>query len=198
MPGFKLLPHALLYLVCTVTVFADSAVQGVKNFQCVDENVYRGAQPSGEGFANLAKLGVKTVIDLREAGSRSAAEEQAVKAAGMSYINVPMTGLAPPSEAEITKILDLMEGKDAGPVFVHCLRGADRTGAVVAAYRIDHNGWDNDRALHEAKSMGMSFFQYPRKRFIMGFQPRVLTAHAVESKPTAPALAITPAVVTAR
>jgi hypothetical protein len=97
----------------------------------------------------------------------------------MQYVNVPMTGLTPPTEAEITKILALLEGSGTGPVFVHCQRGADRTGAVIAAYRIDHDHWDNARALSEAKSLGMSFFQFPRQRYILTFQPRALEAKAV-------------------
>ena len=65
----------------------------------------------------------------------------------------------------------LLEAATAGPVFVHCMRGADRTGAVIAAYRIDHDHWDNYRALKEAMSLGMSFFQLPRQNFIRKFQP---------------------------
>ena len=89
----------------------------------------------------------------------------------MQYVNVPMTGLTPPTEAEITRILALLEDAKAGAVFVHCMRGADRTGAVIAAYRIDHDHWDNYRALKEAMSFGMSFFQLPRQNFIRKFQP---------------------------
>ena len=89
----------------------------------------------------------------------------------MQYVNVPMTRLTPPTEAEIAKILALLEDATTGPVFVHCLRGADRTGAVIAAYRIDHDRWDNSRALEEAMSFGMSFFQLPRQNFIRKFQP---------------------------
>ena len=152
------------------------SIQGIKNFHQVDQHLYRGAQPNDEGFASLAKIGVKTIIDLREPGERSQYEQSAVTAAGMKYINVPMTGLTPPSDSEITKILGILEDGSSGPVFVHCMRGADRTGAVIAAYRIEHDGWANNRALSEAKAMGMSFFQLPRKSFIQGFQPRAVLA----------------------
>jgi len=89
----------------------------------------------------------------------------------MQYVNVPMTGLAPPTEAEITKILALLEDGTAGAIFVHCLRGADRTGTVIAAYRIDHDHWDNAQALKEAMSCGMSLFQIPRQSYIRNFHP---------------------------
>src|SRR5579864_5031794 len=104
--------------------FASSLIQGIHNFDQVDEHTYRGAQPTGDGFRYLAKMGVKTVLDLREADERARVEEDVVTAAGMKYINIPMTGLTPPTEAEITKILEILEDDKTGPVFVHCKRGA--------------------------------------------------------------------------
>ena len=89
--------------------YAGTSVPGIKNFYQVDAHVLRGAQPTDEGLRYLAKHGVHTVIDLRETDDRSAAEERVVKAAGMQYVNVPMTGMIPPTEAEITKILRLLE-----------------------------------------------------------------------------------------
>jgi protein-tyrosine phosphatase len=92
-----------------------------------------------------------------------------------------MTGVAPPTEAQITKILALLEDDAAGAVFVHCKLGADRTGAVIAAYRIDHDHWDNSRALKEALSFGMSPFQLPRQNFIRRFQPQTIKKDAKPS-----------------
>jgi protein-tyrosine phosphatase len=103
-----------------------------------------------------------------------------VTAAGMKYINVPMTGLTAPTEAQISRVLGILEG-DSGAVFVHCKRGADRTGVVIASYRIDRDGWDNDRALNEAKALGMAFDQFPRKSYIRAFQPRALAANTAVS-----------------
>jgi tyrosine-protein phosphatase SIW14 len=169
------LPIALLVL--GLPVFADS-VPGIKNFDQVDAQVYRGGQPTDEGLQYLAKLGVKTIIDLREAGDRSNAEQRVVTGAGMKYVNVPMTGLTPPTDAEITGILAILGDSTTGPAFVHCRRGADRTGAVIAAYRIDHDKWDNARALKDAMAHSMSFFQFPRQNYIKYFRPRTLDAKA--------------------
>jgi tyrosine-protein phosphatase SIW14 len=150
---------------------AGSSVPGINNFHEVNEHVYRGAQPTVEGFSYLAKIGVKTVLDLRENGERSSREAALVTSLGMHYVNVPMAGLTPPARADITRILVLLEDGSSGAVFVHCMHGADRTGAVIAAYGIDHDHWDNYRALKEAMSLGMSFFQLPRENFIRKFQP---------------------------
>jgi tyrosine-protein phosphatase SIW14 len=174
-PLFSNRSRTLLFALA-IPAFAGSSAPGIKNFHQINEHVYRGAQPADEGFQYLAKIGVKTVIDLREADERSQAEEGVVTAAGMKYVNVPMTGLTPPTELEITRILGILEDDSAGAVFVHCQRGADRTGAVIAAYRIDHDHWDNDRALSEAKSDGMGSFQFPRRSYIRDFQPRTVEA----------------------
>jgi protein tyrosine phosphatase (PTP) superfamily phosphohydrolase (DUF442 family) len=165
------------FLVFGLPVFAGQ-VSGINNFDQVDAHVYRGGQPTGQGFQYLARLGVKTVIDLREPGDRSKAEERLVTGAGMRYINVPMTGLTPPTDTEITKILAILEDGATGPVFVHCMRGADRTGAVIAAYHIDHDRWDNARALGDAKKHSMSFFQFPRMNYIRNFRPVTVDAKA--------------------
>ncbi len=178
MSRLKFFSNALVTFALAFPVFADSPAPGIGNFHQVDARVYRGAQPTEQGFQYLAKVGVKTVIDLRESDGRARKEEQMVTAAGMKYINVPMSGLTPPTPAEISRILDILENDTAGAVFVHCKRGADRTGAVIASYRIDHDGWDNSRALREAMSEGMSFFQLPRQNYIRAFQARTITANA--------------------
>ena len=100
-------------------------------------------------------------------------------------------GLLSPSgdntDAEITKILAVLEDRTNGPVFVHCQRGADLTGAVIAAYHIDHAQWDNARALEDAMAHSMSLFQLPRQKFIKNFHPitREARAPVVESTPAA-------------
>lgn len=159
-----------------VPAFAASSVQGIENFHAVDSHVYRGAQPTALGFEYLAKIGVKTILDLREADERASEEERIVTALGLKYVNVAMSGLTPPTEEQISKILALLEDADGGAVFVHCKRGADRTGAVIAAYRIAHDHWSNDRALAEASANGMSSFQFPRKAYIRDFRPLAIEA----------------------
>lgn len=182
---------SIAVLVLGLPVLAGSA-PGIKNFDQVDAHVYRGGQPTDEGLQYLAKLGVKTIVDLREPGDRSKSEERMVTGAGMKYVNVPMTGLTPPTDAEITRILALLEDNTTGPVFVHCLRGADRTGAVIAAYHISHDKWDNARALKDAKAHSMSVFQFPRMNYIQNFRPRT-----VDAKSTPPSDASVPVSVAA-
>lgn len=167
---------AISLFLLSIPAMASSSVQGIDNFYQVDDHVYRGAQPTNEGFQYLAKIGVKTILDLQEADQRAAEEKGTVNALGMHYVNVPMTGLTPPTQAETGEVLALLEDATGGSVFVHCHRGADRTGAVIAAYRIDYHHWDSARALKEAVSDGMGMFQLPRKNYIRTFQPLTLEA----------------------
>jgi len=169
----------MLWLVLALPAFAGTSPQGIKNFAQVDTAVYRGAQPTEEGIQYLAKIGVKTVVDLRAADERSEAEEKMVATAGMKYVNIPMSGRTPPTDAQITRVLGILEAND-GAVFVHCKRGADRTGVVIASYRIDRDGWDNAQALSEAKARGMAPTQLPRMSYIRTFQPRALAASTVQ------------------
>ena len=173
-----------------VIAFAGNGPSGVGNFQKVDEHVYRGAQPTDRGFQELAKLGIQTVVDLQEGGSRSVAEEKIVKAAGMRYVSVPMKGMETPSNESVGKVLALLEDTATGPIFVHCHRGADRTGGVIACYRIEHDHWRNDRALTEARSMGMSWFQLAIQHYVQNYQPKVNAAPA-SLEAIAPAPAVT-------
>lgn len=161
----------LLALACA-PAGAHAGAPGVPNFHQVDLQVYRGGQPSGAGWQSLAALGVKTVIDLRPPGEHSTqAERQAVMAAGMSYINIPLNGLTAPGDAEVWRVLTLLNAPSAGPVFVHCRRGADRTGTVIACYRMCYDHWPNHRALEEARSFGMSRWEIGMQHYISRFHP---------------------------
>jgi protein tyrosine/serine phosphatase len=149
---------------------------GVGNFHVVNERIYRGAQPSASGIQALAKMGVKTVVDLREA-DQALAEKQLVEAAGMKFINVPMHGMERPNPASVERALAALNDQGAGIVFVHCRRGADRTGTVVACYRISHDHWDNARALAEAKANGMAWIQKAMQHFVKSYRPTVEAAN---------------------
>jgi tyrosine-protein phosphatase SIW14 len=166
-----------LFLVLVLGAAASAAdLSGVGNFHQINDHVYRGAQPTPEGFRQIAALGVKTVIDLRESGSRAEAEKRIVERDGMRYINIPFAGLGAPSDQQMRRVLALFNDPAAGPVFIHCRRGADRTGTVVACYRVSNDHWKNDAALAEAKQDGMAWFEKAMQRYVLGYHPPTAVA----------------------
>jgi protein-tyrosine phosphatase len=87
----------------------------------------------------------------------------------MRYVSIPMKGMESPTDEQVSTALALMNDSAAGPVFVHCKRGADRTGAVVACYRIGHDHWDAAKSLSEARSLGMSWYQLALQRYVNNY-----------------------------
>jgi protein tyrosine phosphatase (PTP) superfamily phosphohydrolase (DUF442 family) len=182
---FKYFPVLALTVISSFAAAANLEVAGVPNFHQVNERVYRGAQPTGDGWRSLAKLGIKTIVDLRLPDEHATqAEKQAVEAAGMRYVNIPMHGVVAPTEESLSRVLALMNSDTVGPVFVHCRRGADRTGTVIAVYRMTHDHWGNSQAMQEAKSHGMSWTQIGMKRYISRYQAPTVTA-AADPQPAA-------------
>jgi protein tyrosine/serine phosphatase len=171
--------HTAIAAVCAVSLLAaNTAPAGLRRFLQINDHLYRGAQPTSTGLQSLVRLGVHAVIDLRGGGERSIAEEKAVEALGMKYYSVPLRPLAAPTDAQISTVLALIEDSENWPVFIHCERGRDRTGTVVACYRIRHDRWPNERALAEARDHGLSRIERGMRDFILHYQP----APAIEAR----------------
>ncbi len=136
------------------------------NFAQVSAGFYRGAEPEAQCLEHLAALGIRTIVNLRNEQDASDREQKDATARGMRYFNVPLSGFGKPEPAEVQKILSIIRTPGNQPVFLHCKRGADRTGAIVAVYRIQDEGWTTERALEEAKSFGLAWWQIRMKDFI--------------------------------
>jgi tyrosine-protein phosphatase SIW14 len=155
------------------------------NFHAVNARLYRGGQPRAGGLQRLAALGVKTVINLRDDDARAAEEGREARSLGMRYFNVPLSRAHRPGAGRIEELFALIDAAENQPVFVHCKRGSDRTGALVAAYRITHDGWTAERALDEAETYGMGFWQRGKKDFIRDYErerPAPTPARRAESR----------------
>lgn len=145
----------------------------VRNFAQVDEHIYRGAVPSETGLKDLRALHVSIVMDLREPGESGTEERVEAEHLGMKYIDIPMRPLSAPTPGEMKQALEVLLAADAGSdrVFVHCRRGRDRTGTVIACYRIQHDHWSNRRAFVDAKKHGISIVERGMRSYILHFQP---------------------------
>jgi protein tyrosine/serine phosphatase len=89
----------------------------------------------------------------------------------MKYLNVPFPPFSAPSKQEIDRVLSILLHDDSDTIFVHCRRGKDRTGTVIACYRVQHDGWDNQKALQEARQHGMSMMERGMQSYILNFRP---------------------------
>lgn len=121
----------------------------IANFGQMDENFYRGAQPTQEDYKALKELGINTVIDLRK--DHEAYSKSTVESLGMKYVNIPMTGWTTKDES-VAEFLKVINDSSSGKVYVHCAAGKHRTGLVGAIYRLEKYGWDYDTAYKEMKN----------------------------------------------
>lgn len=156
-------------LLVVVPIFAGEP--GLRNFQQVDSNVYRGRQPSPEGYDTLAKMGVKTIIDLRGGWIHVPHEKKLAQKAGLRYVEEQFSGIFEPHDEQIARLLAVMTDPSATPVFVHCRRGADRVGTLIACYRMVHDHWTNQQAFAEARAAHFSPLEVLMHRYILHFDP---------------------------
>ena len=156
---------ALLVLVLTaIAVQAGSAAsqplsraqpieaRGTSNFYKVSETLYRSAQPTAEGFRSLKDLGIVTIVNLRSYHS----DREEIGTTGLAYEHIYMKAWHP-ERKEIVRFLQIATDPKRAPVLVHCQHGSDRTGAMVAAYRIVVEGWSKDAAIAEMTSEDFGF-----------------------------------------
>src|SRR5215831_5315787 len=152
-------------LICAITLTA-SAVPGhkraadgrvaidIESFGKVNDHFYRGGQPKGRNYQQLAALGIKTIVDLREDAKDDA--RSATERAGMRYINLPMKEKSYPQAETATRFLQIVNDQANWPVFVHCAGGRHRTGVMTAVYRMSVDGWGIDQAYQEMKQYDFS------------------------------------------
>jgi protein tyrosine/serine phosphatase len=157
----------------------------IDNFGKVDANYFRGAQPRGSDFADLAKLGVKLVIDLAREGDAS--EGSYAERAGMKFVRIPLTTDVGPAKDAIEKFLGLVNDPANQPVYVHCMGGRHRTGAMTAVYRMTQSGWSAERAFAEMKQyrFGADFLHPALKAFVFDFFSQLKQASAPVLRPAA-------------
>lgn len=144
----------------------------IDNFGRVNPNYYRGAQPNGHDYADLAALGIKTLINLTS-DDAEVNEQTMVEHGGMTYFHIPMTTHEPPTAAKLAEFLKIVTNPANQPVYVHCVGGRHRTGVMTAAYRMSQDGWTADRAFQEMKQykFGADFLHPEFKEFVYGYHP---------------------------
>jgi protein tyrosine/serine phosphatase len=93
----------------------------------------------------------------------------------MTYVSIPWRGKEDPKPEQVAQFLKLMRENPDRKVFVHCERGAERTGVMVACYRMSSEGWTPDRALGEMEKFGFRGMRFGHlKRFVREFPALLL------------------------
>jgi tyrosine-protein phosphatase SIW14 len=152
---------AFVLVSFSTQIFANS--NGIiTNFAKVNEGIYRGARlTSTEAVQYLKSLKVKNIINLQggdldsdigiiipwaEPGERPeniAKEKVTALSLGLGFFHSPLNSLEPITRDEdraIDEVLTFMHDENNQPIFIHCEHGADRTGLLVALYRVKYEG----------------------------------------------------------
>ena len=129
-------------------------VKGAPNLHKVSDTLYRSAQPSAEGMANLKAMGIETIVNLRSFHS----DRDEIGNTGLAYEHIYMK-VWHPEEEDAVRFLQIVTNPKRTPVLVHCQHGADRTGTMLALYRIAVQGWTKEEAIREMTQGGFGFHE---------------------------------------
>jgi protein tyrosine/serine phosphatase len=160
------------------TAAAPSVRMRIDNFARVSDTYFRGAQPVGSDYADLAKLGIKTVINLIGDSDLDPSEPSSVERQGMRYLAIPMSTRKAPTTAQLQSFLAIVNDPASQPVYVHCVGGKHRTGVMTAVYRMNKDGISGAEAFNEMKrfDFGPDFLHPEFKKFVYGYQPATKAA----------------------
>ena len=134
---------------------------GVANFGRLNEHVYRGAQPEVAAYPSLKALGIDTVVRLSTGEEYIAGEREHVEALGMRFVSLPWRAADVPTDEQVRTFLDLFQQQPARTIFVHCREGVDRTGVMMALYRIAIDRFTTEQAVAEMKAFHYRYFFHP-------------------------------------
>lgn len=158
----KVLPLILSLMICSLAFAGEPdrssqwavpmPLPGAGNFYKINDHLYRSEQPSRQGMKNLEKMGIKTIINLRPFHS----DKSRLKGTKLSVEDIDVKTWHIEDE-DVIKVLKFIRKKENGPFLIHCQHGADRTGLMIAMYRIVEQGWSKDEAVKEMVEGGYGF-----------------------------------------
>jgi protein tyrosine phosphatase (PTP) superfamily phosphohydrolase (DUF442 family) len=135
-------------------------------FHRLSEQYVRGAQPARGGIGTLARLGVRTIVDLRSKYDHTEEIGEAARLEGLGYYWLPTSVWDPPTDAEANRFVALVSDESIGPFFVFCADGLNRTGEMSALYRVAVDKWTVEQALKEADELGFNPYYYTLRNYV--------------------------------
>jgi protein tyrosine/serine phosphatase len=153
-------------------------IEGVPNSGKINDRLYRGAQPRDPGLLELKKLGITTIVNLRdEDPSRISWEENRAESLGIRFVHIAVNEWSPPTNEQVAQFLSIFRDNPQEKVFVHCHFGEDRTGVFIASYRMAFEKLPADQALKEMRYFGYNGLWHPSMTaFVRDFPARLTTA----------------------
>ncbi len=153
-------------------------IEGVPNSGKVNDRLYRGAQPRDPGLLELKKLGITTIVNLREEDpSKISWEEKRAESLGIRFVHIAVNEWSPPTNEQVAQFLSIFRDNPQEKVFVHCHFGEDRTGVFIASYRMAFEKLPADQALKEMRYFGYNGLWHPSMTaFVRDFPARLTTA----------------------
>jgi protein tyrosine phosphatase (PTP) superfamily phosphohydrolase (DUF442 family) len=153
---------------------------GLPNFGFVTETIYRGAQPTAEGYGSLQRLGVQIVVDFRRHAATVEAERQTVEAHGMQFVNIPWRVIDQPEGKQVAQFLRIVQDNPDKRIFAHCEYGRERTGVMVAAFRMAMQHWTPAQAQGEMRAFGFRddwrhFWNFHLEEYVEHFPQQLAT-----------------------
>lgn len=130
----------------------------------VTDNLYRGPRP--KNIKELQDIGITHVIDLQSGfleymTSDQYEQEKNDLGLNMRFIDYDLSVVFPPKKELVVSILTSMVLiEKMGKLYIHCRVGQDRTGYIMAAYRMTIQGWTYEEAIKEMYSLGFNRLRY--------------------------------------
>lgn len=181
MPGFRIsfctLVAGILLAMLALAAPAqrESPQAGLPNFHQINPQLYRGGQPRAGRLRVLKDLGIKTIVNLRGEDNSTRAENQEANSLGLQYFSLSLRQFSRPKDKDVKRVLAIINAPENQPVFIHCHHGKDRTGVIVACYRISHDGWSAEQAKDEAGRYGLGWIEIGMRHYIDNYYARYKT-----------------------
>jgi len=150
--------------------------RGIDNFGQVSPALFRGGQPTSDGYRELKQMGVEVVVSFRHETGENSLERRAVEALGMRFVSMPWHAWDTPTDDQVDRFFVLLAANRQAKIYIHCQQGRDRAGVMVALYRVAVDHWCADSAVAEMNAYHYHHFFFPKLEAYVEKFPQRLAA----------------------